>query len=104
MSRLAGRSGREEDRGVAFMHGQDGRSVVGEYHQSGFPVAGDLAVGGAGRAVREGPAGFRRSGPESRASCRARRVWIWRGADRAASGHPWCAPVVHRETGRCSRG
>ncbi len=76
------------------MHGQDGRSVVGEYHQSGFPVAGDLAVGGGiigssiswGTRARDGSAPaadagvcFRRADlgrPNSSVTSSSSRVWM----------------------------
>jgi hypothetical protein len=48
----------DEQARLPLVHGQHGLAVFGEQHQVGFPMAGRLAVGGIGRAFRQGNPAF----------------------------------------------
>jgi hypothetical protein len=48
----------DEQARLPLVHREDGLTVFREQHQVGLPVAGRLAVGGVGRAFRQGNPGF----------------------------------------------
>jgi len=56
--RLTGQPDRQQETGLALMHGQDRLTVFCEHHQVGFPMTASLTIGGLDRPICHGNTAF----------------------------------------------
>ena len=96
VSGLAGQPDRQQEAGLALVHGQDGLTVFGEHHQVGFPMAAGLSIGGRNRAFRQGNTAFNEVLRAAALPGRGSRVCSCRAADNAANDSRGCGQAGHR--------